>query len=99
MLVRLTPQLLLLAALVGCGVAPRPERADVSALPQRALDVEAIAELAVLVDRGHRELPIRADYVGKNLPTSLAEDVRVRLGEVDGGEDGVELWGPKEGLA
>ncbi len=56
-------------------------------------------QLAVLVDRGHRELPIRADYVGKNLPTSLAEDVRVRLGEVDGGEDGVELWGPKEGLA
>jgi pyrimidine operon attenuation protein / uracil phosphoribosyltransferase len=56
-------------------------------------------QLAVLVDRGHRELPIRADYVGKNLPTSLAEDVRVRLGEVDGGDDGVELWGPKEGLA
>ncbi len=55
-------------------------------------------QLAVLVDRGHRELPIRADYVGKNLPTSLAEDVRVRLGEVDGGEDGVELWGPKDGI-
>lgn len=41
-------------------------------------------ELAVLVDRGHRELPIRADYVGKNLPTSIDEVVRVRLGEVDG---------------
>src|SRR3954471_13648841 len=40
--------------------------------------------LAVLVDRGHRELPIRADHVGKNLPTSLAERVRVRLSEVDG---------------
>jgi pyrimidine operon attenuation protein / uracil phosphoribosyltransferase len=40
--------------------------------------------LAVLVDRGHRELPIRADHVGKNLPTSLAERVRVRLTEVDG---------------
>jgi pyrimidine operon attenuation protein/uracil phosphoribosyltransferase len=40
-------------------------------------------ELAVLIDRGHRELPIRADYVGKNLPTSLDEVVRVRLGEVD----------------
>jgi pyrimidine operon attenuation protein/uracil phosphoribosyltransferase len=52
-------------------------------------------QLAVLVDRGHRELPIRADFVGKNLPTSSAEDVRVCLGEVDGGDDGVELWGPK----
>ena len=40
-------------------------------------------QLAVLVDRGHRELPIRADYVGKNLPTSLAEKVRVRLSEID----------------
>lgn len=40
-------------------------------------------ELAVLVDRGHRELPIRADYVGKNLPTSRSEIVRVRLAEVD----------------
>lgn len=41
-------------------------------------------ELAVLVDRGHRELPIRADYVGRNLPTSIDEVVRVRLQEVDG---------------
>jgi pyrimidine operon attenuation protein/uracil phosphoribosyltransferase len=41
-------------------------------------------QLAVLVDRGHRELPIRAYYVGKNLPTSLRESVRVRLTEVDG---------------
>jgi pyrimidine operon attenuation protein/uracil phosphoribosyltransferase len=41
-------------------------------------------QLAVLVDRGHRELPIRADYVGKNLPTSLAESVKVLLKEVDG---------------
>jgi pyrimidine operon attenuation protein/uracil phosphoribosyltransferase len=40
-------------------------------------------QLAVLVDRGHRELPIRADYVGKNLPTSLAETVSVRLTEND----------------
>lgn len=46
--------------------------------------------LAVLVDRGHRQLPIRADYVGKNLPTSLQESVRVRLQEVDGAE-GVTL--------
>ena len=48
-------------------------------------------QLAVLVDRGHRELPIRADYVGKNLPTKWDEDVRVRLEEVDGHE-GVEIW-------
>jgi len=54
-------------------------------------------QLAVLVDRGHRELPIRADYVGKNLPTRGAEDVRVRIHEVDGGVDGVELWGRAEG--
>lgn len=52
-------------------------------------------QLAVLVDRGHRELPIRADYVGKNLPTKVAEDVRVRMTEVDGGDDGVEIWGPE----
>ena len=47
-------------------------------------------QLAVLVDRGHRELPIRADYVGKNIPTSLGERVEVRLKEVDG-TDGVVL--------
>jgi pyrimidine operon attenuation protein/uracil phosphoribosyltransferase len=45
----------------------------------------------VLVDRGHRELPIRPDFVGKNLPTRVGEDVRVRLTEVDGGADCVEL--------
>ena len=45
-------------------------------------------QLAVLVDRGHRQLPIRADFVGKNLPTSLAENVRVLLSESDG-EDAV----------
>lgn len=47
-------------------------------------------QLAVLVDRGHRELPIRADYVGKNVPTSHRERVRVRSIEQDG-EDGVEI--------
>ena len=52
-------------------------------------------QLAVLVDRGHRELPIRADYVGKNLPTKIAEDVQVRLDEVDHTADGVEIWGPE----
>ena len=41
-------------------------------------------QLAVLVDRGHRELPIKADFVGKNLPTSLREQVQVRLAEADG---------------
>jgi pyrimidine operon attenuation protein/uracil phosphoribosyltransferase len=41
-------------------------------------------QLAVLVDRGHRELPIRADYVGKNIPTARHEDVAVRLAEADG---------------
>ena len=41
-------------------------------------------QLAVLVDRGHRELPIRADYVGKNIPTSIKESVEVRLHETDG---------------
>jgi pyrimidine operon attenuation protein/uracil phosphoribosyltransferase len=43
-------------------------------------------QLAVLVDRGHRELPIRADFVGKNIPTSRADDVQVRLAETDGEE-------------
>jgi pyrimidine operon attenuation protein / uracil phosphoribosyltransferase len=47
-------------------------------------------QLAVLVDRGHRELPIRADYVGKNVPTSRDEQILVRLTEIDG-EDGVLL--------
>ena len=44
-------------------------------------------QLAVLVDRGHRELPIRADYVGKNIPTSLAQHVEVRLNELDEAEE------------
>ncbi|GAA5501341.1 bifunctional protein PyrR [Deinococcus xinjiangensis] len=48
-------------------------------------------QLAVLVDRGHRELPIRADYVGKNLPTAKSEVVKVKLEETDG-VDIVELW-------
>ncbi|MDA9890754.1 bifunctional pyr operon transcriptional regulator/uracil phosphoribosyltransferase PyrR [Actinomycetota bacterium] len=43
----------------------------------------AVVQLAVLVDRGHRELPIRADYVGKNLPTSLSEKVAVQISEID----------------
>jgi len=47
-------------------------------------------QLAVLVDRGHRELPIRADFVGKNIPTSASEIVKVSLQEIDG-EDGVSI--------
>jgi len=49
-------------------------------------------QLVVLIDRGHRELPIRADYVGKNIPTSRQQSVQVRLNEIDG-RDEVELEG------
>jgi pyrimidine operon attenuation protein/uracil phosphoribosyltransferase len=50
-------------------------------------------QLAILVDRGHRELPIRPDFVGKNLPTQVGDDVRVRLVETDDVvADSVELW-------
>jgi pyrimidine operon attenuation protein/uracil phosphoribosyltransferase len=52
-------------------------------------------QLAVLVDRGHRELPIRPDYVGKNLPTALDERVRVELAEVDGADRVVLEPSPK----
>ncbi len=51
----------------------------------------AVIQFAVLIDRGHRELPIRADYVGKNVPTSTSEVVQVKLEQVDG-SDAVELW-------
>jgi pyrimidine operon attenuation protein/uracil phosphoribosyltransferase len=47
-------------------------------------------QLAVLIDRGHRELPIKSDFVGKNVPTALSERINVRLKELDG-EDGVYL--------
>jgi pyrimidine operon attenuation protein/uracil phosphoribosyltransferase len=55
----------------------------------------AQVQLAILVDRGHRELPIRADYVGKNIPTSRAENVAVHLTEYDG-SDAVILTGGEE---
>jgi pyrimidine operon attenuation protein/uracil phosphoribosyltransferase len=55
----------------------------------------ARVQLAVLVDRGHRQLPIRADYVGKNLPTSHDERVTVHLAEIDD-EDGVWLESPTQ---
>ena len=57
-----------------------------------------IVQLAVLVDRGHRELPIRADYVGKNIPTSLRETIHVQLTEHDG-VDAVLLGPAKEASA
>ena len=72
----------------------RTARAALDALTE--LGRPTAVQLAVLVDRGHRELPIRADFVGKNLPTKRAEDVRVHLAEVDGGVDGIELWGPPD---
>lgn len=50
----------------------------------------AVIQLAVMVDRGHRELPIRPDFVGKNVPTSKAENIKVNLTEIDG-EDSVLL--------
>lgn len=53
-----------------------------------------VVQLAVLVDRGHRELPIRADYVGKNVPTSLGEAIGVRLDEVDGQDEVVLTFTP-----
>jgi len=70
----------------------RTVRAALDALTE--LGRPRAVQLAVLVDRGHRELPIRADYVGKNLPTAEAEDVRVRLRETDDTDDGIELWAP-----
>ncbi len=64
----------------------RTARAAMDALLE--LGRPAAIRLAILVDRGHRELPIRADYVGKNVPTARNERVRVKLVETDG-EDGV----------
>ena len=52
-------------------------------------------QLAVLVDRGHRELPIRADYVGRNVPTAIQESVKVRMREEDGTEQVVILERPE----
>lgn len=63
----------------------RTARAALNALMD--LGRPRVVQLAVLVDRGHHELPIRADYVGKNIPTSLDEVVRVRLSELDGAEE------------
>jgi pyrimidine operon attenuation protein/uracil phosphoribosyltransferase len=66
----------------------RSTRAALDALSE--LGRPSAVQLAVLVDRGHRQLPIRADYVGKNVPTSQGQSVRVRLAELDG-EDSVTV--------
>ena len=63
----------------------RSVRAALDAL--RDLGRPRAVQLAVLVDRGHRELPIRADYVGKNVPTSRSQQVRVHLAEIDGTDE------------
>ncbi|TFV56447.1 bifunctional pyr operon transcriptional regulator/uracil phosphoribosyltransferase PyrR [Geodermatophilus sp. DF01-2] len=70
----------------------RSVRAALDAL--RDLGRPRAVQLAVLVDRGHRELPIRADYVGKNLPTSRSQSVKVRLAEVDGVDEVLVTEGP-----
>ena len=62
----------------------RSARAAMDALVSRGRP--KVIQLAVLIDRGHRELPIRADYIGKNLPTSHSEKVRVMVKEIDGAD-------------
>lgn len=71
----------------------RTIRAALDAL--RDLGRPAVVQLAVLVDRGHRQLPIRADYVGKNIPTARTEDVTVKIKALDG-EDAVVLTRDEE---
>ena len=69
----------------------RTARAAINGLMTRGRP--KLIQLAVLIDRGHRELPIRADYVGKNLPTSSGEKVRVMVKEIDGCDKVViEQW-------
>lgn len=67
----------------------RTARAAIDAVFQ--LGRPACIQLAILVDRGHRELPIRADFIGKNIPTSRSEMIAVRVMEIDGKQQ-VELW-------
>ena len=86
----------------GDGTHEHPTQALLDAFTMtRHLGRPQAVRLAVLVDRGHRELPIRADFVGKNLPTSLVEKVSVQLAEFDG-EDAVMIStspGAGEGVA
>ena len=67
----------------------RTARAAIDALFQMGRPSQI--QLAILVDRGHRELPIRADFVGKNLPTARSEMVAVKVPEIDG-DTAVEIW-------
>ena len=67
----------------------RTARAAIDAL--FSMGRPALIQLAILVDRGHRELPIRADFVGKNIPTSHTEVIAVKVPEIDG-ETAVEIW-------
>lgn len=73
----------------------RTVRAAIDALVDRGRP--AAIRLAVLIDRGHRELPIRADHVGKNVPTARDERVEVRVAARDGGDDRVSLVAGTEG--
>ena len=56
-------------------------------MPSSTLARPQVIRLAIMVDRGHRELPIRADFIGKNIPTAQEENVHVCLQEVDGTEE------------
>ena len=68
----------------------RTARAAIEAVMDRGRP--AAIQLAVLVDRGHRELPIRPDYVGKNVPTSRSEVVKVKVPKYDAGQTGADLY-------
>jgi pyrimidine operon attenuation protein/uracil phosphoribosyltransferase len=71
----------------------RTARAALDALTEQGRP--AAVQLAVLVDRGHRELPIRADFVGKNIPTHLSDRVDVHLDEVDGLDEVIIVEGAR----
>lgn len=73
----------------------RSVRAALDAL--RDLGRPRAVQLAVLVDRGHRELPIRADYVGKNVPTARSQKVQVHLAEIDGLDEVLVTGGTEQG--
>ncbi len=81
------------ASSVGFELEGRTVRAAIEALFDYGRPAKV--QLAVLADRGHRELPIRPDYVGKNLPTSRSERVNVTVQELDG-EDGVTITTPED---
>ena len=84
------PVVVLVDDVLFTGRTARRARGAHRARPPRAV------QLAVLVDRGHRELPIRADFVGKNLPTKVAEDVRVRSTRSTTATTAIEIWVDRE---